>query len=125
MKAKLVLVALLFIGSFSTEVLAQTNIEAVIKKSEGLSSVKTAVTRTKTNGRQTVIRSIHVKDDKTLVDEFIAAFRKDSDTANSAVENEDNGKLRTLVCKFGNTSYMCEFNHTNSEMLLHIIEKPN
>jgi hypothetical protein len=112
MKARLLLtvVALLLIGDLSTEVLAQENINAVIKKSEGLSSVKETVTRINNKGKRSEIKTIVITDNKALADEFAAAFKKDSDAADNSVENETNGTLTTLMCKFGDITYTYSVN---------------
>lgn len=84
MKTKSVVIALLLsMGGFVANVSAQKALDALAKKCKTVESVDMDVIRNKDKNKKeqrSVVR-IRIKDNETLVNEFIAAFKKDEEFA--------------------------------------------
>ena len=90
----------LLVGSFSTELWAQKNLEAVVQKCKSDKSVdKSIVTKrdTKTKKLQKIISSFTIEDNPTLQQEVKTAFEQDKEDAYQVIENESNGKMDYFI----------------------------
>ncbi|MDR1719008.1 MAG: DUF5024 domain-containing protein [Dysgonamonadaceae bacterium] len=109
MKTKRIYVSILVLltGFISSEVIAQSTIDALIKKCETLESIDMEVIKNKKKGDKEAenrVVSIRITDDQALVEEFIAAFTKDSDNADQqTIRKSKNKALYSL--KFGKVDY--------------------
>jgi len=104
MKTKLLLtVTLLFAGSLFFGASAQDNINALIEKCKKMEGVEVVVSRYRSketpNTRETT--EINIRNNKDIAAEFIAAFKKDGEKANSFSETETNGVISNMRCTFG------------------------
>ena len=103
-----ILVLFLIAGSFSIEMIAQENIQAVIKKCESIESVEMSVIKSRnaqTNKIERVITSISFSSNPSLLNEFLAAFKKDEEKASKVIENKVNGKLVPSFYRFKGVAY--------------------
>ncbi len=108
MKGIVISMLLLLIGSICAEVSAQENIEAVIRKCESMESVNMTVVRNrdpKTKKLQQTITSISIKNNPALVNELVAALKKDEPNATQAIDRKKNGKIVPQYYSFGSISY--------------------
>ena len=100
---------LLIMSSFSMELIAQENLDALVKKCETMTSVTTSIVRSrdpKTKKVESEIITITVCKNPTLVNEFAAAFKKDEEKATKAIERREGGQVISLFYRFENgTSY--------------------
>ena len=104
MKTKLLItVTLLLAGSLFFSASAQDNIDALIEKCKKLEGVEVVVSkyRSKKNPETKETTEINILNNKDIVAEFIAAFKKDSEMAESSSETETNGVISNIYCKFG------------------------
>jgi len=113
MKRNVWIMMLLFIvSSFSMEIFAQENLNALVKKCETLPSVDMNVVRernTQTNKLEAKVISITIKDNQALINEFLDAFKKDEENALNAIEKKQGGVVSSLFYKFKNVSYSFSF----------------
>ena len=109
MKTKVWIMALLLIVSgFSMKLVAQENLNALVKKCETMPSVNMNIIRkqnTKTKKLELKIIDIDIKEDQALINEFLEAFKKDEANAIQAIEDKKAGKTTSLFYKFENVSY--------------------
>jgi site-specific DNA-adenine methylase len=93
--------ALLFIvSSFSMKLSAQENLNALVKKCETMESVFINVVRTKnpqTKKIEKEIISINICKNPTLINEFVAAFKKDEEKATKVIESKNGGRTISLL----------------------------
>lgn len=110
MKAKHVfLVAMmLFVGSFTMEMAAQSAIEAVVKKCETMKDVEVSKMTTRDKDTKKVTREITTitfRDNQALANEVVAAFNKDKANALHEAESSSNGQVTSIFYKFEKASY--------------------
>ena len=107
MKVKLLLsVLILFAGSLFFSASGQDTINALIEKCKKIDNVDVKVSRYKgKTGNRTETTTINLHDNKDLAAEFIAAFRKDSEKADTSTEREVNDVIVGLQCTFGREYY--------------------
>jgi hypothetical protein len=110
MKTKSVFVAVLLIvmGSFSMKIGAQENLAAMVKKCETMESVDMNVVRQRnpqTKKTESIITSITIKSNPTLVNDFLTAFQKDESKAYQVVERKQGGKIIPSFYQFAGVSY--------------------
>jgi len=105
----LIAIALLSIGFCTTEVHAQENIKAMIKKCEGMDEVIEADIvryndpRIKKLSRSTIL--IKMIASPELEQQLEEAFRKDSPKATHAVEQKKEGKISHMLYRFDSSTY--------------------
>jgi hypothetical protein len=100
--------ALVVAGSFSIEASAQRHLKALIKKCETIDAVDMNIVRDRdkeTNQWKNQITSLTIKDNEALVNEFIAAFKADADSALQIIENKQNGKMVPSLYTFEEENY--------------------
>ncbi|MDR0431105.1 MAG: DUF5024 domain-containing protein [Tannerellaceae bacterium] len=105
---KLIMVAIILIaGSFSSELLAQETLKALVQKCENMENVDMSIIRKKNEKREVtrVTISINLNNNPALINEFIAAFEKDREMADREIENRKNGKMNDIYYTFGDVSY--------------------
>ncbi|MDU1903803.1 MAG: DUF5024 domain-containing protein [Dysgonomonas sp.] len=128
MKAKnlIILILLVLAGGLSSDVFAQENLKAFVVKCESNESVKMTVVRQRnpnTKKVTQVITSISIKSNPTLVNELLAAFKKDEENTTQSIETKKNGKIVPEYYSFGNTSYSLSIKDDGSSASLSVIEK--
>lgn len=90
----------LLAGSFSTQLLAQKNLEAVILKCKSDKTVdKSIVTRKdpKTKKLEKVVSSFTIMGNNALRQEVKTAFERDKEEAYQVIENESNGEVSWFI----------------------------
>gem|GEM_PF-1197800 len=105
MKKIITITLFLFTGSFIICLSAQDNIKALMKRCENMSSVDMSYIINKdpeTKKVQNNITTITIKNDPSLVKDFIAAFEKDKDNAYSISGSVKNGVSTPSNYKFSN-----------------------
>lgn len=124
MKAKSFLfVAFFFIfAAFSNHVVAQENLNALIKKCETMDDVDISIVHQrdrKTMKTTQIIKSVSIKNKKSLVDDFIKAFELDRDKAYQAIDNKKKGRMLPSFYQFSDgsrsISYSFSVSGTNGE----------
>jgi len=110
MKRNVGIMALLFIvSSLSMKLVAQENLNALVKKCETMSSVDINVVserNAQTKKLEPKVISITIKNDQGLVNEFLEAFKKDKENANQVIENKSAGKTNySFFYKFEGVAY--------------------
>ena len=116
----------LLVGSFSTELWAQKNLEAVVQKYKSDKSVdKSIVTKRdpKTKELQKIISSFTIEDNPTLQQEVKTAFEQDKEDAYQVIENENDGVVSWFI-RFskGKNTVSYSINVDEEELLLTVIE---
>ena len=95
-KKTVVMILVLMAGFFSTQVLAQENIDALMKKCESMDNVDMDVVQQRdpsTKKLAQVIRNVNIKNNKALVDDFLKAFLADRENAIQAIDSKKGGKM--------------------------------
>lgn len=105
MKTKYLLVIALIMaaGCFSTTVSAQSNLNALMKKCETMNDVNMDVVQQrnpKTKKISQIIKTVMIKNNKTLVDDFLKAFQTDKNDATQAIESKRNGRMMPSFYQF-------------------------
>ena len=118
MKRNLWILALFFImSSFSPKLVAQENLNALVRKCETMTSVCMNFIREKnsqTKRIETKMINISIKDNQVLINDFLVAFKKDEENALSIVENKQGEEMVSLFYKFENVTYTFSFSEKNS-----------
>lgn len=102
----LILTAVLLIaGSWAGDLLAQTNLNALMKKCESKDKVNVEVIydkdrKTKKPVKEVVTITFSTKDNPKLLDEFANAFQKDKEAAYKVIESKQNGKVLPSFYRF-------------------------
>ena len=94
-----IMTLLLIVSSFSMELEAQENLDALVKKCETMKSVEMQVIRTKneqTKKLEVEMIKITINEDQELINEFFAAFKKDEDKVQQVIEKKQ-GKQRKIM----------------------------
>jgi hypothetical protein len=114
-KNVLITTVLLVISSFSVDIAAQENIEALIKKCvvETMDSVDINVARMKD---KTDITSIHIHSNSGLVNEFLEAFKKDEEKTSESIIQRKEGNVK-LNYKFEDITYSLITQGKNKAMI--------
>jgi len=105
----MIAIVLLSAGFFTTEVHAQENIKAMIKKCESMDEVIEADIvryndpRIKKLSRSTIL--IKMLATPALEQQLEEAFRKDSAKATQAVEQKKDGKVSHMLYRFDSSTY--------------------
>ena len=92
----------------SMTLLAQENLDALIKKCEALPSIDMSVTRTRnaqTKELEREIISFTIHDNPDLVNEFLTVFKKDEVNAITVNETKQGGRTKSLYYKFEKATY--------------------
>lgn len=107
MKAKnlLLTVALLVAGGYVGDLLAQTNLNALMKKCETMDKVRVEVIynkdkKTKKIEKEVVTVSFSSKEHPELLDQFVKAFQQDREAAYKIIETTENGKVMPSFYRF-------------------------
>ena len=90
----------LLVGSFSTELWAQKNLEAVVQKCKADKTIdKSVVTNKdpKTKKVYKIVSSFVVEGHAALQQEIKSAFERDKEEAYQVIENESNGKMDYFI----------------------------
>ena len=96
---------LLIVGSWAGDLLAQTNLNALMKKCESMDKVNVEVIydrdlKTKKPVKEVVTITFSTKDNPKLLDEFVNAFQKDKEAAYKVIESKQNGKVLPSFYRF-------------------------
>ena len=96
---------LLMAGSWAGDLLAQTNLNALMKKCESKDKVNVEVIydkdrKTKKPVKEVITITFSTKDNPKLLDEFINAFQKDKDAAYKVIESKQNGRVLPSFYRF-------------------------
>lgn len=96
---------LLLAGSWAGDLLAQTNLNALIKKCESMEKVNVDVIydkdrKTKKPVKEVITITFSRKDNPKLLDEFLDAFRKDKEAAYKVMESKIDGKVMPSFYRF-------------------------
>jgi hypothetical protein len=115
MKTKHVVTAILLLaGSLMSHLSAQETLKALVKKCETLDAVEMHIIKNRNKETKELTRSvvtITIRNNEALVNEFIAAFKKDEDSATQVTERKQNGgKIVPFMYVFEDTQY--SFNYT-------------
>jgi len=109
MKTKVWIMALLLIVSgFSMKLVAQENLNALVKKCETMPSVNMNIIRkknTETKKLETKLINITINENPALVTEFLDAFKKDEANVLQSIEDKGAGKTNSLFYRFENVTY--------------------
>lgn len=105
MKTKYVLVVALIVAAccFSTTASAQTNLNALMKKCETMNDVNMDVVQQrnpKTKKISQIIKTVMIKNNKALIDDFLKAFQADKNDAIQAIESKRNGRIMPSYYQF-------------------------
>jgi len=105
-----IMVLFFLMSSFSMNLVAQENLDALVKKCETMTSVEMNYVYKKNSKTQkfepAVITIMISKDkDQKLIDEFLAAFKKDEENAAQLIESKKGGQRTSVFCEFKNVSY--------------------
>ncbi len=97
--------ALLMAGSWAGDLLAQTNLNALMKKCESMEKVNVDVIydkdrKTKKPVKEVITITFSRKDNPKLLDEFLDAFRKDKEAAYKVMESKIDGKVMPSFYRF-------------------------
>ncbi|MDR1525497.1 MAG: DUF5024 domain-containing protein [Tannerella sp.] len=118
---RLIITAILIIsGGFLVNLTAQEALKAVVQKCESMDNVTVSVIRRKItkekretekretmeNKVKTVVINVSFKNNEELKKEILAAFEKDKNQADQEMMSKENGKVRSLNYRFGETSYI-------------------
>jgi glycine cleavage system regulatory protein len=91
------------------QLVAQENLDALIKKCETIESIDINVVRTRnsqTKELETKAVTITIKENPALINEFLAAFKKDEINATMVTEDRKGGRINKLFYQFkNNVSY--------------------
>lgn len=97
--------ALLMTGSLAGDLLAQANLNALMKKCESMEKVNVDVIydkdrKTKMPVKEVITITFSRKDNPKLLDEFLDAFRKDKESAYKVMESKIDGKVMPSFYRF-------------------------
>ncbi|WP_075964908.1 DUF5024 domain-containing protein [Parabacteroides massiliensis] len=97
--------ALLMTGSLAGDLLAQANLNALMKKCESMEKVNVDVIydkdrKTKKPVKEVITITFSRKDNPKLLDEFLDAFRKDKESAYKVMESKIDGKVMPSFYRF-------------------------
>ena len=98
-------VTLLMAGSWASNLMAQTNLNALMKKGESMEKVNVDVIydkdrKTKKPVKEVITVTFSRKDNPKLLDEFLDAFRKDKEAAYKVMESKIDGKVMPSFYRF-------------------------
>lgn len=98
-------VTLLMAGSWASNLMAQTNLNALMKKCESMEKVNVDVIydkdrKTKKPVKEVITVTFSRKDNPKLLDEFFDAFRKDKEAAYKVMESKIDGKVMPSFYRF-------------------------
>ena len=116
----------LLVGSFSTELWAQKNLEAVVQKCKADKTIdKSVVTNKdpKTKKVYKIVSSSVVEGHAALQQEIKSAFERDKEEAYQVIENENDGVVSWFI-RFskGKSTVSYSINVDEEELLLTVIE---
>lgn len=97
--------ALLMAGSWAGDLLAQANLNVLMKKCESMEKVNVDVIydkdrKTKKPVKEVITITFSRKDNPKLLDEFLDAFRKDKESAYKVMESKIDGKVMPSFYRF-------------------------
>jgi len=121
MKTKHLFLVVLFLlsGSVVSEIQAQTNIKAVIKKCETLDNVDMSRVRNK----ERVITSVNFKNNDALMNEILDALKKDETTAEQIIESKVNGKMVPTFYRFDKGTFSLNIDQEKKTVSATLIER--
>jgi hypothetical protein len=102
---------LLLTGSLAADVSAQETLKALVKKCESTKNAKVEIIRRRnkeTKKLEKVITEVKLGGNQALLNEFIAAFEKDSEMADKETESIADGEIKELYYRFGSVAYILE-----------------
>ena len=115
-------VLLLLMGSLTTELLAQKQLEAFVKKCSENKSIDKSVVQRKnpqTKVLEEIIRSYSFSENQSLLQELKNAFEQDKADAYQVIENENNGNVNCFL-RFakdkGNIVYSMDVNDNGASL---------
>lgn len=126
--------ALLMVGSWAGDLLAQENLNALMKKCESMEKVNVDVIydkdrKTKKPVKEVITITFSRKDNPKLLDEFLDAFRKDKEAAYKVMESKTDGKVMPSFYRFAagtsDISFSFEYMLRNEEIQITKIERFN
>lgn len=126
--------ALLMVGSWAGDLLAQENLNALMKKCESMEKVNVDVIydkdrKTKKPVKEVITITFSRKDNPKLLDEFLDAFRKDKEAAYKVMESKTDGKVMPSFYRFAagssDISFSLEYMLRNEEIQITKIERFN
>lgn len=96
---------LLMVGSLAGDLLAQANLNALMKKCESMEKVNVDVIydkdrKTKKPVKEVITITFSRKDNPKLLDEFLDAFRKDKEAAYKVMESKIDDKVMPSFYRF-------------------------
>lgn len=124
--------ALLMAGSWAGDLLAQENLNALMKKCESMEKVNVDVIydkdrKTKKPVKEVITITFSRKDNPKLLDEFLDAFRKDKEAAYKVMESKTGGKVMPSFYRFAagtsDISFSFEYMLRNEEIQITKIER--
>ncbi|MCL1932710.1 MAG: DUF5024 domain-containing protein [Candidatus Azobacteroides sp.] len=114
MKRNVEIMALLFLmSSFLMKLVAQENLDALVKKCEMMEGVYAEVIYTKneqTKKFEPTITNISIENNPTLINEFLAALKKDEEKAFNKTETRVKGRTYSFFYRFDNANYTFYYN---------------
>jgi len=115
---------LLILSSFSMKLLAQEDLDALVKKCETMTSVDINAVRTrnaKTKELEREVISIKFNDNPALMDEFLSAFRSlKKDEAIQSTENRQGGVTLNLNYRFEDAAYLFSYIEKDKQVNINI-----
>jgi hypothetical protein len=111
-KTTLILTLLLMAGSFSTNLFAQTSLEALLKKCEAMTTIDMSLSRTRnaqTKELEQELISFTIRDNPALIGEFMSAFKKEEANAIQVSESRKGGQISSLYYIFENAIYSLSY----------------
>lgn len=129
MKTKHVFIValVLLLGNFSIDVVAQSNLDALVKKCETMDSVNMNILKNKDPQTKKIIRvikTITIRDNPSLTNEFIEAFKKDEEQAFRVVDEKIGQKVYPSYYQFDNVSYSFSITKDGKITSISAIEEP-
>ena len=107
-KTGFILMLLLISSSFSTKLIAQESLDALIKRCETMSAVDMNVTRSRDAKTKEVVReviTITFSDNAALSNQFLSAFKKEEANAISVTETRAKGRINSVYYRFPTAFY--------------------
>ena len=122
-KNGLIMLLLFIMSSLSMELVAQENLNALVKKCETMPSLEVDVIKNKneeTKKLEVSVIAISIENNQALVNEFLSAFEKDKEDATKTIENSANGE-HSLLCVFDKVSYSISYGEKNGSASVSVL----
>jgi len=108
-----IMTLLLIVSGFSVKLTAQENLDALVKKCATMESVDVDIMGSRnpeTQKMEKKVIGISFCKNPTLLNEFVAAFKKDEEKAISMDERQRGGQIFNLLYKFEHVTYFLSQN---------------